>query len=183
LFSKSCKFMPFLVAALLASAASPAAADVGDLATGSGTTAAGETFSFSVVGGPGPNPELGSQSASGPLAYSGPFITGTGEAYCMLIDGNTALIKGNITSSTDPTFVAGVWFVVQDNGTPGAGVDRFSGPPSPQDFGCGSGQAAFLPGMGSLLTAGDIVVSGACDNPKEHTDPAKDKCKDKKDKP
>ena len=154
----------------LACAASPAAAAPGDFAAGSGSVD-GATFSFEAVGGPGPFPEL-PDSASGTMTYSSPEVTVTATVTCLVVEENRAVIRG-ITESGN------IRFTVEDNGTPGAGVDRFAGPSDIQNFGCPGIAPA---GSGSPITAGDIVVSAACDSLKEHKDPDKDKCKDKKDK-
>jgi hypothetical protein len=169
--SKS-KLIPLLVVVGVTFAAPPTYAATADFATGSGSTET-QTFSFSAVGGPGlfDSPF----SASGTMTYSGPDGSFTAVVICLVVDGNRAAIRGQ-----DAVAGGNVLFIVEDNGTPGAGQDRFGRFLTTQDFGCGLFSGPVPSGLGSVITAGEIVVSGFCENPKEQKN--KEKCKDKKDK-
>lgn len=149
--------------------------------SGSGSTQPGEVFEFSVMGGSGPFDIA--NAASGVMTWSGPtpqggFMSMTADAYCLLVDGDRARMRGNVTaSSTHPEIVGRqIQFYIEDNGPYGAGLDRFAGPltPTTQDFGC---PLILAPLGGALLTAGDVVVERARGCKQHKTDPDKDKCK------
>jgi hypothetical protein len=154
-----------LVLACLVSAfaAHPAAAAVGDSATGSGTIAQenGASFSFSATGGSGPS----GTGATGTMTYSADGFTDQAAVFCLRVDGNRAVVAGLITQSTfvpprDGAVGDVLTFYVQDNGTPGAGLDTLA-----TTFGSGTnawlGGCAIWYGTGPTITSGEIVVSSA----------------------
>jgi hypothetical protein len=143
------KLLPSLVLVSLAFAAPPAAAEVGDAASGSGTNDAGDTFNFDAVGGPG-------DSATGTMHYAATagFFTATAVVDCLRVVGNAATVGGTVTTSNFPEFVGNdVFFYAHDNGPLGAG-DEFEDAFHETPFDCHD------PVIGFPLIAGDIVVTG-----------------------
>jgi Bacterial Ig-like domain (group 1) len=157
-----------LLASVLAAAmfAQPALADVGDFATGSGTSFQSgppTSFNFNATGGPDPMGAF----ATGNMFYSQQFppATVTAVVRCLFVVGNRATIVGRITSVTgSPPSGAfpgsNMTFYVQDNGTPGAGIDRWL----PQ-FGIASEFACPQFVLGPPIAQGEIVVVEAPDQP------------------
>lgn len=133
---------------------SPALADVGDTASGSGVSAPSKgnvQFSFTAVGGPG-------TSATGTMEFYLPFQDQRRLAAveCLVVQGHRAVLMGLITSSSDPSYVGRrLVFWVEDNGTPGADLDGFnwSVPFSPS--------CSFLLSAAPAITSGEIVVTSA----------------------
>ncbi len=135
------------VAAILAQSAPGAGNAVVHWATGSGhqddvDVATGEvfnrTFSFSAVQYADGTAEGNAQIASRKFQQDGRELVIHMRIDCLhvLPDGKTAQLSGVITRTSFPFAEAPVGevhrFTVQDNGEPGAGVDRFSGvPPNP----------------------------------------------------
>jgi hypothetical protein len=68
-------------------------AEPGDLASGSGVVSNGDTttFSFNAVGGPG-------NSATGTFTLAGLLGPNTGTVYCLVVNGNSAMVGGVITA-------------------------------------------------------------------------------------
>lgn len=133
---------------------SPALADVGDSASGSGVSSPSKgnvQFSFTAVGGPG-------TSATGTMEFYLPFHEQRHVAAveCLVVQGHRAVLMGLITSSSDPAYVGSrLVFWVEDNGTPGAGVDGFnwSVPFSPS--------CSFLLSAAPPIASGEIVLTSA----------------------
>jgi Thrombospondin type 3 repeat len=106
-------------------AVGPAEAATGDSASGSGiNNPNGETFSFSATSG------LSGENAAGTMSYVQGQFTIVAAVRCLTVTGNRAVIVGTIVESNLPPGSAGATgnetsFFVEDNGTPGAGVDRF----------------------------------------------------------
>lgn len=81
----------------------------------------------------------------------------TADVTCLRVDGNRATIEGTVTASDQPDYVGDViTYFVEDNGSPGAQLDRYervftSGEISPRP-GCDW----FLEGI--PLTTGEITV-------------------------
>jgi hypothetical protein len=136
-----------VVTAILAPAAPGAANRVVHSATGSGhqddvDVATGEvfnrTFSFSAVQYADGTAEGNAQIASRKFQLDDRELVIHMSIDCLsvLADGKTARLSGVITRTSFPFAEAPVGevhrFTVQDNGEPGAGVDKFSGvPPNP----------------------------------------------------
>jgi Thrombospondin type 3 repeat len=141
---------------LAMSTAAPAEAAPGDSASGSGiNNPNGETFSFSATAGPS------GENATGTMTYLQGFLPVVAEVRCLTVSGNRAVIIGTIVESpTPPGSAAEVGndaeFYVEDNGTPGASVDRFAaffgGPLARCD-------RAFF--VGSTIRSGEITVFDA----------------------
>ena len=141
-----------VLVALLAPAAPGAQNSVIHSATGSGhqddvDTATGEvynrTFSFSAVQYADGTATGNAQIASRKFQQDGRELVIHMRIDCLhvLPDGKTAQLSGVITRTSYPFSDAPVGevhrFSVQDNGEPGAGVDKFSGvPPNPQGRQC-----------------------------------------------
>jgi hypothetical protein len=133
---------------------SPVQAETGDAASGSGVSAPSKgsvQFSFTAVG------QAGS-AASGTMTFHDPFFGETHGATveCLKVEGNEAVMVGLITSSSNPSRIGQrLVFWVEDNGTPGAGVDGFnwSIPFSPS--------CSFLLSAAPPITSGEIVVTSA----------------------
>lgn len=149
------KLLVSLAAALAALALAPVGfADVGESATGSGTTDVGQVFSFSATGGVG-------DSATGTMSYTFGVLTNiVASVRCLLVEGRNAVIVGTITSGSD--FIG--WdfiFRVKDNATPGAGSDRFNaGLTSATPLSCSS-YTGHLGAPSFLVTVGEITVVDA----------------------
>ena len=141
-----------VLVALLAPAAPGAQNSVIHSATGSGhqddvDTATGDvynrTFSFSAVQYADGTATGNAQIASRKFQQDGRELVIHMRIDCLhvLPDGKTAQLSGVITRTSYPFPDAPVGevhrFTVQDNGEPGAGVDKFSGvPPNPQERQC-----------------------------------------------
>ena len=137
----------FVVAAIVAPAAPGAGNTVVHWAVGAGhqddvDVATGEvfnrTFSFSAVQYADGTAEGNAQIASRKFTLDGVELVIHMRIDCLSVlpDGNTARLSGVITRTSFPFAEAPVGeihrFTVQDNGEPGAGVDKFSGvPPNP----------------------------------------------------
>jgi len=122
-----------VVTALLAtSALSPAAgAVIGHAASGTGTSSQnnGSSFDFTATGGPGTT----GGGATGSMTYQEARGNDVVQAQvrCLWVAGNRATVVGLIVASSfPPPSVAAVGnymiFYVEDNGTPGAGLDEWS---------------------------------------------------------
>jgi hypothetical protein len=121
-----------LSVALLAAAfaAQPALAVLGHSASGTGTSTQnnGSSFDFTATGGPGAT----GGGATGSMTYQQVQGNHTVEAdvRCLFVSGNRATVVGLIVASTITSGVGSVGnhmiFFVEDNGTPGAGVDEWS---------------------------------------------------------
>ena len=76
----------------------------------------------------------GDGTVTGNAVLHNPAFTGeNGQPYMLQIDvqclkvvGNTAFMGGTTKRTNDPSLVDAVYFAVQDNGEPGAGVDKIS---------------------------------------------------------
>jgi hypothetical protein len=136
---------------------SPAAsADVGDSATGSGSLDSGSDFAFSATGG-------AESSGAGTLQQSyapGGFVA-SGSVRCLIVDGNNAVIAGEVTTSTFPEYLGyDMVYWVTDNGTPGAGRDRVGSVFYTVHQSCDF-YAAFLGNEGNLVVTGEVTVVDA----------------------
>lgn len=136
-----------MIAAIVAPSAPGAENPVVSWATGAGhqddvDTATGEvfnrTFSFSAVQYADGTASGNAQIASRKFQQDGKELVIHMDIDCLLVldDGKTARLSGVITRTSFPFAEAPVGevhrFTVQDNGEPGAGVDKFSGvPPNP----------------------------------------------------
>jgi hypothetical protein len=144
-----------VVTACIAFAAFPAAAAAqqpgAGSATGSGTDEFGDVFSFTATGGPA--------AATGTMTYTGSSFGGpfTTHVECIGVFGNRALIVGGQIFD-----IQRLIFSVQDNGIPGAGVDRFRGTVgfgNPASF-CGDLTWFDVLDPGGPIRSGEIVVRG-----------------------
>lgn len=122
-----------LSVALVVSAAfsQSALAVLGQSANGTGTSAqnGGSSFDFTAVGGPG---ETGG-GAVGSMTYQEPLfgIAVEAQVRCLFVSGNRAKVVGLVVASTIPPPTGGsvgthMVFYVEDNGTPGAGIDEWT---------------------------------------------------------
>jgi hypothetical protein len=119
-----------------------------DTAAGLGSTTVG-AFDFAASGLPG--------SPSGTMTYREGFSELLASVNCLQVVGNRAVIVGTIQRSTFPagdygTFGNEIDFHLEDNGTPGTGVDRlitFAHAP----FGCGR---TFV--LGQPIRSGEITI-------------------------
>ena len=152
-----------VLAAAWAPAAPAALAATGDSTTGSGTYQSGiagpdglVTFSLTVTGGTG----SGGLGATGTATVTRAGLTVTAAIYCLWVDGNDAIAVGRVTASNVPDTVGSTLDLsVEDNGTPGSGLDRFNG------FGISSADPVTQPcnvGYGwpqrAPILTGEIVV-------------------------
>jgi hypothetical protein len=119
------------VALLVSAAFSPSAlAVLGHSANGTGTSTqnGGSSFDFTAAGGPGAT----GGGATGSMTYQD--LSGTAvqaEVRCLFVSGNRAKVVGLVVASTIPPPTGGsvgthMVFNVEDNGTPGAGIDEWT---------------------------------------------------------
>jgi hypothetical protein len=142
-----------LVALVLAA---PAQGHIGESATGSGVSQFSDGFAFSATGGPG-------DTGTGTMTLDQGIFGGTQSASvkCLLVSGDIAVIVGTVTNSTSAFYHVG-WdmiFIVEDLGTPGAGVDSFYAFFNQDPTSCDE-YASFLTSRNNPITAGEISVVG-----------------------
>jgi hypothetical protein len=121
-------------------------------------------FSFNATGGPSP---LGG-GATGSMFYSqqfGPPATVTAAVRCLFVVGNQATIVGRITATTGTPppgafFGSNMTFYVEDNGTPGAGIDRWQA-----QFGPTNESSCPQFSLGPTIAQGEILVREAIAEP------------------
>jgi hypothetical protein len=154
------------VAILLSAAAAllvgqPAQAVIGQAASGDGISPLENTpaFHFSAVGGPG----TAGGGATGTMLYldnrPGGAPTIVADVKCLFVSGNRATVVGLITGSSIPPPEAGsvgdhMTFFVEDNGSPGAGQDRWLAV-----FGAASETSCTHFTLGPPIAAGEISVT------------------------
>jgi hypothetical protein len=135
------RFVLGIAATLAALAFAPSGvASIGDAATGSGIDSfGGNPFSFAATGGI-------HGSATGTMQYTeqAGHNVWSATVRCLVVSGNRAIVVGTTVSSS-PVLGLDLVFGVEDEGTPGAGLDQFV--------------AGFATGIGSCdsLTTADIV--------------------------
>lgn len=105
----------------------PANADTPESASGHGTLSGGtRQFSFNAK-----RQADGTVTGQAQLTSRTPGVPGEPyrlhlEITCMKRNGNVVFFGGNTKSTNDPNIVDAAYFSVQDNGEPGAGVDKIS---------------------------------------------------------
>jgi hypothetical protein len=111
---------------LLAAAPGSAGAAVGpDSANGTGVADNGNVvFDFTATSGPNGENPAGHISEVNPNPGFDFFVEAT--VTCLQVSGNRAVITGRILDTNEPTLLGdSIVLFVEDNGTPGIGIDRF----------------------------------------------------------
>jgi hypothetical protein len=149
------------VAASVFGFAGTAAATAGDSSSGHGATTNDDgsrrSFSFSAH-------ENADGTATGHATLTNAQYTGTNgtspyrlniDVSCLSVVGDTAYFGGTIRNTNDPSLVDAVFWSVQDNGEPGAGVNRMS----PVYFWDDDPTTTGDPQTCTLIQAGDFAMN------------------------
>ena len=139
---------------------SPAGATVGDSAVGSGTFPAAVGFGSFTVSATGGD----ANSATGTMSVTISTTTDTAAVRCLLVEGNEAVVVGEVTASTVPSHIGLFLYLhVVDRGTPGVGVDgvapNLGGSPPATVTLCETARSFF--GGVTPLATGEILVVAA----------------------
>ena len=116
---------------LLAGAAVPAIAATATQVSGNGALSTDPRRNFSVSARINADGTASGHATLVNKAYTGangksPYLLQLDISCAKVLDANTMVLGGTVKRTNDPSLVDAVYFSVQDNGEPGAGVDKIS---------------------------------------------------------